>query len=139
MLPKFGKLWYIMIYFTMSFLQIADLKNFTCCKVIIQIKKVSPFLISVKLPSRPDAFVDSRFKKVSLSFILPSKRNNSFTLDVDECTTGTQNCDGTRATCTNTAGSFTCACNSGYSGAGTTGTCTRMLNFQHMLQFNIYS
>ncbi len=37
--------------------------------------------------------------------------------DVDECATGAANC-GANATCTNTAGSFTCACNAGYAGDG---------------------
>ena len=38
-------------------------------------------------------------------------------LDVDECTLGTDNCH-TEATCTNTPGSFSCACDGGYSGDG---------------------
>ena len=38
--------------------------------------------------------------------------------DIDECTAGTASCDAD-ATCTNTVGSYTCACNSGYSGDGT--------------------
>ncbi len=38
-------------------------------------------------------------------------------VDVDECATGAANC-GANATCTNTAGSFTCACNPGYAGDG---------------------
>lgn len=41
--------------------------------------------------------------------------------DADECADGTHNCDA-NATCTNTEGSFSCACDSGYSGDGT--TCT---------------
>ena len=40
-------------------------------------------------------------------------------LDDNECTDGSQTCDG-NATCTNTPGSFMCACNSGYSGDGYT-------------------
>jgi hypothetical protein len=42
-------------------------------------------------------------------------------VDTDECTAGTDNCD-TNAACTNTVGSFTCACNTGYNGDGT--SCT---------------
>ena len=43
----------------------------------------------------------------------------AFVVDVDECTDETDNCDA-NAACTNTDGSFTCACNTGYSGDGTT-------------------
>ncbi|MGK3963651.1 FG-GAP-like repeat-containing protein [Sorangium sp. So ce118] len=39
--------------------------------------------------------------------------------DVDECALGTDNCDA-NAACTNTVGSFTCACNAGYEGDGVT-------------------
>ena len=47
------------------------------------------------------------------------------TLDVDECEVGKNNCDA-NADCTNTAGSFTCACRLGFSGNGKncTGTAT---------------
>jgi len=41
--------------------------------------------------------------------------------DDDECTLGTDNCDE-NATCNNTDGSFSCDCNSGYTGDGV--TCT---------------
>ena len=40
---------------------------------------------------------------------------------VDECTINADNCD-TQATCTDTDLSFTCACNQGYAGDGT--SCT---------------
>ena len=43
-----------------------------------------------------------------------------FLCDIDECTRNTDNCDNTNAACTNTVGSFTCACNSGFSGNGVT-------------------
>ena len=42
-------------------------------------------------------------------------------LDVDECA-GSNDCDS-EATCTNAEGSFSCSCNAGFTGAGTTGTC----------------
>ncbi|MBE4748222.1 DUF4215 domain-containing protein [Corallococcus sp. ZKHCc1 1396] len=41
--------------------------------------------------------------------------------DIDECAAGTDNCNE-NASCTNIAGSFTCACNAGYEGDGV--TCT---------------
>ena len=40
-------------------------------------------------------------------------------VDDDECVSGTDNCDG-NANCTNTEGSFTCQCNSGFNGDGET-------------------
>ena len=39
--------------------------------------------------------------------------------DVNECAIGTDNCHAD-ATCTNKPGTFTCACNSGFSGNGVT-------------------
>ncbi|MDI1436799.1 FG-GAP-like repeat-containing protein [Polyangium sorediatum] len=44
-------------------------------------------------------------------------------VDVDECAAGTDNCDE-NASCTNTAGAFTCACNAGYEGDGV--SCTNI-------------
>ena len=41
-----------------------------------------------------------------------------FSADIDECETGSDNCDE-KAQCTNTEGSFTCSCDSGYTGDGT--------------------
>ncbi len=37
--------------------------------------------------------------------------------DIDECTLGTHNCD-INGQCSNTVGSFTCSCNTGYAGDG---------------------
>ena len=40
-----------------------------------------------------------------------------YLIDIDECETGTDNCD-IDATCTNIAGNFSCTCNQGYHGDG---------------------
>ena len=40
--------------------------------------------------------------------------------DIDECSSGTHDCHSSRATCTNTVGSFNCSCNSSYIGDGRT-------------------
>ena len=48
--------------------------------------------------------------------------------DDDECALGTDNCHAD-ATCSNTVDSFTCACNVGYSGDGTSCTGTSCLKF----------
>ena len=40
-----------------------------------------------------------------------------FLTDIDECSLNINNCDN-NAFCTNTNGSFTCACKNGYSGDG---------------------
>ena len=42
-----------------------------------------------------------------------------FILDIDECESGQDNCD-VYASCTNTVGSFTCACKNGFYGDGVT-------------------
>ena len=64
-----------------------------------------------------------------LNIIIPVPYNNILLCcifqigfsDIDECASGTDNCDA-NAVCTNTHGSFTCTCRSGYSGDGD--TCT---------------
>ena len=54
----------------------------------------------------------------------------SFSLDIDECALNTDNCH-TQATCTNNVGSFSCACNTGWSGNGVTcdGKDKKLLNY----------
>ena len=51
---------------------------------------------------------------IPLTFIVPF----SFFIEIDECTSGTHNCHSSLASCTNTAGSFSCTCNSPYLGDG---------------------
>ena len=45
--------------------------------------------------------------------------------DIDECAIGTGMCD-TNASCTNTAGSYNCTCNNGFTGNGF--NCSKYLN-----------
>ena len=51
-----------------------------------------------------------------------------YLLDLDECTEGPNTCD-MNADCTNTEGSYSCACKAGYWGDGR--TCTGTTHFQH--------
>ena len=51
--------------------------------------------------------------------------NTIFISDVNECVSGTDNCDA-NAVCTNTNGSYICTCNAGYEGDGV--TCTGNFN-----------
>ena len=53
-----------------------------------------------------------------------------FCVDIDECVTGTHNCNE-NANCTNTNGSFTCQCKEGYTGDGV--ECEGMIYTQIMV------
>ena len=57
--------------------------------------------------------------------------NKNSKIDINECSTNNGGCHATLGTCTNTIGSFTCACISGYSGNGV--TCNGIYSF-----FNFY-
>ncbi|KAL9960980.1 hypothetical protein ACROYT_G029852 [Oculina patagonica] len=51
----------------------------------------------------------------------PGFSGDGFTCsDIDECTSGANNCISGRATCSNTVGSYNCTCNHGYTGDGKT-------------------
>jgi len=54
------------------------------------------------------------------------KNPNQKSTDINECSTNNGGCS-TNAKCTNTAGSFTCTCKTGYSGNGV--TCSGILFF----------
>ena len=57
--------------------------------------------------------------------------------DTDECSSYTHNCDLYAATCSNTEGSFTCACNAGYTGDGV--TCVgKWVNCNETNKLNMY-
>ena len=47
-----------------------------------------------------------------------------YVADIDECLTGSHNCDLPYAYCTNTVGSFECTCVEGYLGDGT--SCSKL-------------
>ena len=46
--------------------------------------------------------------------------NDLSIVDINECTTGTDNCDKKHGICTDNPGSYCCKCKTGYSGDGRT-------------------
>ena len=63
-----------------------------------------------------------RYSVVAIvNVLLVDSLTRIFTLiDIDECANATTNNCDSNANCTNTPGSFTCTCNQGYTGNGTT-------------------
>lgn len=61
--------------------------------------------------------------------MITTKQNIALS-DIDECATNADNCND-NATCTNTGGSFTCTCNSGYYGDGV--TCNSKFQIKHYI------
>jgi len=57
-----------------------------------------------------------------LKWKFEKKNPNQKSTDINECLTNNGGCHATLGICTNTVGSFTCACISGYHGNGI--TCT---------------
>ena len=68
---------------------------------------VTKATLEMDLPVKVRIYFDTK--------LYPSISNS----DIDECAISSDNCDS-NAVCTNTAGSFTCACNQGYTGDGLT-------------------
>ena len=62
----------------------------------------------------------------SCSGIVIVIHHNILFVDINECEVGTDSCDE-NAECTNTDGSYTCACNTGFIGNGV--TCNGMYNY----------
>jgi len=76
-------------------------------------------MVSPATVSRNHIFVFNFDKHSHFIFYYLKNLHKKILLDINECTAGTDNCSND-GTCSNIAGSFSCACNSGYSGNGVT-------------------
>ena len=57
-------------------------------------------------------------KDRQVCIIINTTLHNNFVVDIDECSTGLNNCSHNNADCNNTDGSFECRCKAGYIGDG---------------------
>ena len=73
---------------------------------------------------------------VHTSLVHSKCENITITTDIDECSVGVDNC-ALQATCTDSEGSFICACDTGYNGDGV--TCNSKLTTSHTTLVNAYS
>ena len=92
-------------------------------ELVVSVRSLSFVYITIVLRKFSATIYDKNNNNIS-----NHNNNNSFFLkifivhffkDINECTLGTDNCDG-QATCVNTIGSFSCGCNPGYTGNGVT-------------------
>ena len=77
----------------------------------------------------PEMVLNAQVSCTPLTTNLCHGRNlseNFFISDINECALGMDNCDR-NADCTDTEGSFTCTCELGYTGDGT--TCSKLVCF----------
>ena len=81
---------------------------------------VPTLLVASPVPVTRDTLEMGSHAWVSDLSNIQIKASVLFMADIDECASpGDNNCS-TNATCTNTPGGFTCTCNQGYTGDGTT-------------------
>jgi hypothetical protein len=117
--------WTILFNYALSMLQILMSVLLVLTTVTLMLP-VPTLLGASPVPVTWDLLEVEPHAQVSCPFS-PLKMQKLFVYisDINECATGVDNCD-TNAACTNTPGSFTCTCNLGFAGSGT--SCTGKLS-----------
>ena len=122
--------------FSLIIITYAERRMFEYCFIYSQILNLVPLFSNIKSMHLLCEFLMQTWRKQIIFF----NQFNLWHTDIDECATETSEC-GANSYCNNTEGSFTCTCNTGYTGVptdGCVGGCIKKIYIYIYFVKNVY-